>query len=135
MATGEDRLGRIGDDRPGSPGGGQLDGLRPAEFCALERQLVAAMAMRKKRHVEMGPVQRLKLRLLEHVEAADPEPSAFAGALAEAVIAISDGPGTGPAQAVASDLQMDWDLACASPGFVAWLRQAATRRETISGNG
>ena len=100
--------------------------LRPAEFCALERQLVTRMAMRKKRNVEMGPVQELKIRLLEYVELADPEPRLFAGALAEAVIAVSAGAGTGPAQAVASDLQMDWDLACTSPGFVAWLRKEAS---------
>ncbi len=101
--------------------------LRPAEFCALERQLVAGMAMRKKRNVKMGPVQQLKLELLEHVETADPDPSLFSATLAEAVVAVSHGLGTGPAQAVASDLQMDWNLACASPGFVAWLRQAAAR--------
>ena len=99
--------------------------LRPAEFCALERQLVAGMTMRKKRNVQMGLVQQLKVRLLQHVEAADPEPRLFNAALAEAVIAVSDGPGTGPAQAVASDLQMDWSLACSSQGFVAWLRDAA----------
>jgi hypothetical protein len=83
------------------------------------------MTMRKKRNVQMGPVQQLKVRLLEHVEAADPEPRLFDAALGEAVLAVSEGPGTGPAQAVASDLQMDWSLACASPGFVAWLRGAA----------
>ena len=81
--------------------------------------------MRKKRNVQMGPVQQLKIRLLEHVEAADPEPGLFNAALAEAVIAVSGGPGTGPAQAVASDLQMDWNMACSSPGFVEWLRSAA----------
>ena len=102
--------------------------LRPAEFCALERQLVASMAMRKKRNVEMGPVQQLKLQLLEHIEGVDPDPPLFSAALAEAVVAVTAGPGTGPAQAVASDLQMDWDLACASPGFLAWLRSAATAK-------
>ena len=102
-----------------------LGSLRPAEFCALQRQLVAGMAMRKKRNVPMGPVQRLKVQLLDHVEAADPEPGAFTAALGEAVLAVTEGLGTGPAQAVASDLQMDWDLACSSPGFVDWLRQAA----------
>jgi hypothetical protein len=101
--------------------------LRPAEFCALERQLVEGMTMRKKRNVQMGAVQQLKVQLLEHVQLADPEPQHFSGALAEAVLAVSGGPGTGPAQAVASDLQMDWELACSSPGFVAWLRQTAAR--------
>jgi hypothetical protein len=99
--------------------------LRPAEFCALERQLVAGMAMRKKRNVPMGPVQHLKVQLLDHVAAADPDPSLFTAALGEAILAVSEGLGTGPAQAVASDLQMDWDLACSSQGFVSWLRQAA----------
>ena len=99
--------------------------LRPAEFCALERRLVGAMAMRKKRNVKMDAAQRLKLELLDQVAAADPEPALFDAALAEAVIAVSHGPGTGPAQAVASDLQLDWTLACTSPGFVSWLRTTA----------
>jgi hypothetical protein len=100
--------------------------LTPAEFCALEKALVTGMAMRKKRHVEMGPVQALKLELLDYVAAQEPEMEAFTGTLAEAVVVVSGGVSTGPAQAVASDLQMDWDLACASPGFVAWLRRAAS---------
>jgi hypothetical protein len=103
----------------------ELAPLRPAEFCDLEEQLVAQMTMRKKRNVQMGAVQQLKVQLLEHVRQADPDAPHFAAALAEAVIAVSGGSGTGPAQAVASDLQMDWEMACASPGFVAWLRQAA----------
>jgi hypothetical protein len=103
-----------------------LASLGPAEFCRLERQLVARMAMRKKRNVEMAPMQELKVRLLEAVEAVDPEPAAFGAALASAVVELSPDGATGPAQAVASDLQMDWQLARTSPGFVAWLRQAAT---------
>jgi len=102
--------------------------LRPAEFCALERNLVAAMAMRKKRNIKMDAAQRLKLELLDHVAAIDPEPALFSAALADAVITISRGPGTGPAQAVASDLQMDWDLAQMSPGFVTWLREGNPNR-------
>src|SRR6266571_4507703 len=98
--------------------------IRPAEFCALERKLVARMAMRKKRHVEIGPVQQLKVQLLEHVESANPDPPYFTAALSEAVIVISHGRGTGPAQAVASDLQMDWNMACSTPAFVRWLRTA-----------
>ena len=107
--------------------------LRPAEFCALQRQLVASMAMRKKRNLKMGPVQQLKVQLLEYVEAADPEPRLFTAVLAEAVLAVSQGVGTGPAQAVASDLQMDWDLASFSPGFVGWLRKAAASSSGGSG--
>ena len=45
---------------------------------------------------------------------------------AEAVIAVSHGPSTGPAQAVASDLEMDWHMACASPSFVSWLRTTSS---------
>jgi hypothetical protein len=84
------------------------------------------MAMRKKRHVEMGPVQSLKVQLLDYVAERAPESDQFTATLAEAVLAVSQGLGTGPAQAVASDLQMDWDLACHSPGFIAWLRKAAS---------
>ena len=96
--------------------------VRPREFCQLERELVQRMTMRKKRQVAMGPVQTLKLRLLDEVDAADPEPDAFNAAVARAVVAVSDGGATGPAQAVASDLEMDWQLARSSAGFVAWLR-------------
>ncbi len=104
---------------------GDLEHLDPAEFCALERQLVAAMTMRKKRRLAMEPSQMLRIQLLEHVACANPAPSDFAAALAAAVVDVSGGIHTGPAQAVASDLQMDWQLACTSPGFRAWLRQAA----------
>jgi hypothetical protein len=83
------------------------------------------MSMRKKRQVAMGPVQELKLRLLDAVSAADPEPEAFAAAVARAVVTVSGGGATGPAQAVASDLEMDWQLARSSPGFVQWLRATA----------
>jgi hypothetical protein len=106
--------------------------LSPAEFCALERLLVAAMTMRKKRNIKMDAAQQLKVQLLEYVEQANPAPTLFGAALAEAVVAVTDGLGTGPAQAVASDLQMDWDLACTSPGFVSWLRQASSSRDKPS---
>lgn len=96
--------------------------MRPREFCELERELVRRMTMRKKRQVAMGAVQELKLRLLGVVDAADPEPDAFAAAIARAVVEVSDGGATGPAQAVASDLEMDWQMACVSAGFVSWLR-------------
>ena len=117
---------------PSPPAAEEVAPLRPAEFCALQRQLVAGMAMRKKRHVEIGPVQQLKVQLLEYVEATDPEPSDFTATLAEAIIAVSQGLGTGPAQAVASDLEMDWHLACSSPGFVIWLRSTAARHRPVS---
>ena len=106
------------------------DRLRPAEFCALQRLLVEKMAMRKKRNVKMGPVQVIKVKLLDTVEAADPEIDGFTAALAQAVVDVSAGLGTGPAQAVASDLLMDWEMAVSNPGFVTWLRSAATRNST-----
>ena len=106
--------------------------VRPAEFCALERQLIASMRMRKKRNVEMAPMQDLKLQLLQHVEAADPEPAEFIAALATAVVELSPDGATGPAQAVASDLSMDWELACSSPGFVTWLRRAGQKQDSLT---
>lgn len=102
-----------------------VEPLSAAEFCVLQRQLVERMAMRKKRNIRMAPIQTLKLRLLDLVEMANPPRSAFAGVLLEAVHEVSEGGATGPAQAVASDLQMDWELACASPAFAVWLRRAA----------
>jgi hypothetical protein len=90
--------------------------------------------MRKKRNVKMDLAQQLKVKLLDHIEAANPESALFTATLGEAILAVSEGLGTGPAQAVASDLQMDWDLACTSPGFVAWLRNvsASSRSEPDS---
>jgi hypothetical protein len=99
--------------------------LSPAEFCALERHLVSAMAMRKKRNVKMEAAQQLKLSLLDYVATAEPPRDQFSATLAEAVLAVSEGLSTGPAQAVASDLLMDWHLACTSDGFVQWLRASA----------
>ena len=109
------------------------DRLAPAEFCRLERALVAAMTMRKKRRVEMGPMQHVKLQLLDLVEQADPPAEGFSAALGEAILACSPNGATGPAQAVASDIALDWQLACTSPGFVAWLRQAASTASGRSG--
>jgi hypothetical protein len=99
--------------------------IRPREFCALERQIVGTMAMRKKRNLAMRPIQDLKVQLLDYLEAADPEPEVFRAAVAEAVLEVSGGIATGPAQAVASDLLMDWNMACSSPAFVEWLRRTA----------
>ena len=105
-----------------------VDELEPAEFCALERELIAGMAMRKKRNVRMDEAQQLKLRLLSYVEAVNPPAALFTATLSEAVLDVSDGLSTGPAQAVASDIQLDWELNCSSPGFRAWLREAAVKR-------
>jgi len=71
-----------------------LPPMRPREFCRLERELVRRMTMRKKRQLAMGPVQEIKLRLLDEPDAADPEPDGFAGAVARAVVAVSDGGAT-----------------------------------------
>jgi hypothetical protein len=98
--------------------------MRPREFCRLERELVRRMTMRKKRQLSMGPIQQLKLRLLNELERADPEPEGFDAAVARAVAIVSAGGASGPAQAVASDLEMDWQLARSSDGFVEWLRAA-----------
>ena len=86
--------------------------------------------------VERGDARSIRLHAQALVVRAEnfciPEPlqqsPEFTGALGEAIIDVSNGPGTGPAQAVASDLQMDWDLACSSAGFRKWLRQAAAPR-------
>jgi hypothetical protein len=101
----------------------------PGEFCTLQRALVAGMAMRKKRQVAMGPVQRIKLALLDELIRLDPPASAFEASVAEAVLAVSPGEATGPAQAVASDLLMDWGMAVGSAGFRRWLRQQPAKAQ------
>lgn len=105
--------------------------MSPREFCGHQRRLIQGMAMRKKRNVRMGPIQQLKLRLLDHVDAANPPVGHFEATLAEGVITVADGGATGPAQAVASDLVMDWKMACSSPDFCTWLRQTSQEQEPL----
>lgn len=104
-----------------------LGAMGPREFVRLQRQFIQGMAMRKKRNIEIAPIQEVKVRLLDYLEAMQPAPASegFEGALAEAVLAVSGGGATGPAQAVASDLQMDWQMAQRTQGFRTWLRGAA----------
>ncbi len=109
-----------------SPGGeGPME---PREFCALQRELVNGLSMRKKRKIAMGPVQEIKVQLLDRLEALAPPPARFAEAVARVVYETAEGQATGPAQAVASDLLMDWQMACASSRYVAWLRETARKR-------
>ncbi|MDP2659966.1 MAG: hypothetical protein Q8R28_04490 [Dehalococcoidia bacterium] len=106
----------------------------PLEFCRLERALIEGMAMRKKRNVQMRPIQDLKLRLLAHIEERSPQVEELPWVLAEAVYVVSPEGAIGPAQAVASDLQMDWEMACSSPSFMEWLRGAASAASEAGGS-
>jgi hypothetical protein len=61
----------------------------------------------------------LKSRILNELVLLDPEPEQVEAAL-EQIVALL-GPPTGPTRALAVSVLEEWQAACASPEFVAWL--------------
>jgi hypothetical protein len=61
----------------------------------------------------------LKRRVLEEVAALDPEPEFVEAALAQIVETL--GPPFGPARAIAAIVRDEWQMACATPEWVAHL--------------
>ena len=67
----------------------------------------------------------LKRDVLERLSALDPEPEEIDGALAQIIEAI--GEPSGPTRGVCLNIRYDWDAACQSPDFVAYLLNEALR--------
>jgi hypothetical protein len=67
----------------------------------------------------------LKRRVLDRVAALDPEPGDLEAILLGIVAEL--GPPTGPTRALAVSFREEWQLACASPEWVAHLLGEATR--------
>jgi hypothetical protein len=100
--------------------------LRPAEFCRLAlNALAAAEGRRKRRKRDQTPDaigQSLKRALYERAVADDPEPDGFEAWLLTRVFAA---PAGGPVRAVAAEVLDEYRLAAADGSFGDWLRAGA----------
>jgi hypothetical protein len=67
----------------------------------------------------------LKRRVLLRLAALDPEPEDFDAALAQIITYL--GPPYGPTRGICLSVRYDWEAACSSPQFVAWLLEEAVR--------
>jgi hypothetical protein len=67
----------------------------------------------------------LKRQVLIRLAALDPEPEALDAALQTIIIDI--GPPFGPTRGICLNIRYDWETACSSPDFVAWLLNEAIR--------
>jgi hypothetical protein len=76
----------------------------------------------------------LKRAVLDRLVALDPEPGELEGALLRIVSEV--GEPTGPTRAIAASIRDDWQAACASPTWVAYLLgEATSRSDTEEGKG
>jgi len=94
--------------------------LRPRDFALLllaSRDLLPRKRARDQQADRAG--MDLKRRVLQEVAAVDPEPSEVEAALLR-IAATLDVP-SGPARAVAAIVYEEWQMACASPEWVAQL--------------
>jgi len=67
----------------------------------------------------------LKREVLQHLLALDPEPAELDIALEQIIVDM--GPPYGPTRGICLSVRYDWEAACSSPQFVAWLLQEALR--------
>lgn len=67
----------------------------------------------------------LKRQLLLRLAALDPEPEAFEDALHTMI--REHGPPYGPTRSICLNIRNDWEAACSSPEFLAWLINEAVR--------
>lgn len=67
----------------------------------------------------------IKRAVLQRLVALDPEPHELDAALNQIIIDI--GPPSGPTRGVCLSVRYDWEAACASPDFVAFLLDEALR--------
>lgn len=67
----------------------------------------------------------LKREILVRLSALDPEPEEIEVALAQIIEAM--GEPSGPVRGVCLNIRYDWEAACQSPQFVAWLLEEALR--------
>ena len=70
----------------------------------------------------------LKRDILSRLSALDPEPHEIDVALQQIIAAM--GEPSGPVRAACLSVRYDWDSACQSPEFVAWLIEEALRESS-----
>jgi hypothetical protein len=100
--------------------------LRPRDLALLllaSRDLLPRQRARDQQADVAG--MELKRRVLQEIAAVDPEPHELEGALLAIVAKL--GEPAGPARAIAALVRDEWQMACASPDWVAQLlAEAAT---------
>ena len=98
--------------------------MRPRDFSLLAMSIESRMPwkLRKKRQAH-DAVQELKLKLLDRVIAADPEPEELERVLVEAAF---DEPTDGPARGLVTDILLDWEMVRTSPRTALWMVEQAT---------
>lgn len=67
----------------------------------------------------------LKCTVLHHLIGLDPEPPDLDAALERIIVEL--GPPYGPTRGICLNVRYDWEAACSSPQFVAWLLAEAVR--------
>lgn len=67
----------------------------------------------------------LKRQVLIRLAALDPEPAELDAALQAIITDV--GPPYGPTRGICLNIRYDWEAACSSPDFVAWLLNEAVR--------
>ena|SRR3712207_6725212 len=70
----------------------------------------------------------LKREVLVRLSALDPEPDELDAALAQIIHTM--GEPSGPTRGICLNIRYDWDAACQSPAFVAWLLDQALRESS-----
>ena len=73
----------------------------------------------------------LKREVLLRLTALDPEPEELDTALAQIIQAL--GEPSGPTRGICLNIRYDWDAACQSPEFLAWLLDEALRASSGDG--
>jgi hypothetical protein len=100
--------------------------LRPRDLALL---LLASGDLRPRKRARDQQADRvgleLKRRILQRLAALDPEPADLEAALLGIVLEM--GPPTGPSRAVATQIREEWQMACATPEWVAQLLAQATQ--------
>ena len=121
----------IADDRPeigaATPDEQETTGqfpCRPADFANL---MLAGPGLRSRERARDQQADQagieLKRQVLAQLSALDPEPEMFDLALNEIINQL--GPPYGPVRGICLSVRNDWESACTSPQFLAWLLQEA----------
>lgn len=99
---------------------------RPGDLAKL---LLAGPGLRTRQRARDQQADRagieLKRQVLLRLAALDPDPEDFEAALEQ--IIRNMGPPYGPTRGICLSVRNDWEAACSSPQFVAWLLQEAVR--------
>lgn len=99
--------------------------ITPREFCQLLK-LVDRQPPRLSRNLDPDLLGiEMKQRILDAAIEADPTSDEFERVLLERATAL--GLAEGAARGVCSDVLLEWRMAHASPHFIPWMREEATR--------